>query len=380
MKKVAFILYTSGLEYDDRIRKEALSISKDLNIEIFALTPNNFKTKGITSYGIKFHLLSLFSRKYLPSGKFTLLKSIEFYFQVIKLVKNFDVLWVHDVEPFLVPFLVRGKKLIWDLHELPDVSQSSKLEKYIFKKVFKQIEKKSICVIHANKFRYNYLIEKEYIDYQEKHIVIRNYCDNLFIESRIIDSGLEAFQNWLGNSEYIYLQGLVGQERYPLETIEAIIIHNKFKAIVVGSFDAIIKERLLAKYGDKLFERIYFRGKVDQMAIPCYIKQSKFSIIFYSSTPANNKFCEPNRMYQSIAFDKPVIVGANISMVELVDKYQFGVILPSYGESINDIINGIYELELNYESYIKNLNQYKSNLNWNNQQKVLDDIVNRTKI
>lgn len=41
--KVALILYTQGLQYDDRIRKEIMTLSRLNNIEfeIFALVPQN---------------------------------------------------------------------------------------------------------------------------------------------------------------------------------------------------------------------------------------------------------------------------------------------------------------------------------------------------
>ncbi len=78
-----------------------------------------------------------------------------------------------------------------------------------------------------------------------------------------------------------------------------------FKAVVVGNFQEEIKGKLSARYGDKLFQKVYFRGKVDQLAIPDYIKGSKLSIILYRITEPNNRYCEPNRMYQSIIFQKP---------------------------------------------------------------------------
>ena len=42
--KVALVLYTNGLDYDDRIRKEILSIQKlysNVSFKIFAVEPKN---------------------------------------------------------------------------------------------------------------------------------------------------------------------------------------------------------------------------------------------------------------------------------------------------------------------------------------------------
>jgi len=45
-----------GLQYDDRIRKEIMTLSRlnDIEFEIFALVPQNEECKGITDYGVNY--------------------------------------------------------------------------------------------------------------------------------------------------------------------------------------------------------------------------------------------------------------------------------------------------------------------------------------
>ena len=55
--KIALVLYTQGLDYDDRIRKEMLSIKSlfpNIDFKIFAVEPNNREENGVTSYGIAY--------------------------------------------------------------------------------------------------------------------------------------------------------------------------------------------------------------------------------------------------------------------------------------------------------------------------------------
>ncbi len=375
--KIVFVLYTQGLEYDDRIRKEILYLNKAYDIEILVLTPKNTKEFGTTSYGIPYKSFSLISRKLLPSGKFTLIKSIEFFINVWKHIKRSDIIWTNDCEPFLVPLLLTNKNQIWDLHEIPSAFTSNKITKLIYK----VIENKCKLIIHANSYRINYLKESSVISNEKKHLYLRNFPDTLFIESSKKDSSYESFINWLNNCEYIYLQGLQTIDRYPFETIDAIIEHGKYKCIVVGGFNELIKRALEQKHGIKLFnEKVYFRGKVNQMNIKPYIDSSKFSIVLYEGHDPNNKYCEPNRMYLSLISDKPVIVGNNPPMRDLINKYCLGVYLKSYGKYKNEIKQSIDIIDNNYEKYYHNIKLHKKSLMWESQFPVLDYIISILKM
>ena len=52
MKKIAMIVKTNSLEFDDRIRKVSLALSKDAEVKIFALLNDNVEKDDITSYHI----------------------------------------------------------------------------------------------------------------------------------------------------------------------------------------------------------------------------------------------------------------------------------------------------------------------------------------
>ena len=118
-KKIAFVLRTVGLEYDDRVRKECITLARSADLTIFALFSNNREEEGITSYGIPYKSFHLVTREKLPSGKFLFFKALEFYFRVIRHLKGFDLIWAHEVYTVLFPLLAGKNKFIWDLHEIP---------------------------------------------------------------------------------------------------------------------------------------------------------------------------------------------------------------------------------------------------------------------
>lgn len=371
MKKIAFVVNTARLEYDDRVRKEALTLSKNAQVKIFVVLENNKDLEGITTYGIPYKSFRLKTRDKLPSAKWLLVKAMEFYWRARRDLKGYEIVWVHEVGPCLFPLLLRKVRIVWDLHEIPEQFKKNRA----MKKLFQFIEKKCTQLIHANNNRIDYLIRENLIKIPEKHTAIRNYPDTEFEQSVLTDEKYEEFNKWVGDSDYIYLQGLQGSVRYPLQTIEAVMRLDGFKAVVVGGFQDEVKGELSARYGDALFQKVYFRGKVDQLAIPDYIKGAKFSIILYSMIEPNNRYCEPNRMYQSIIFQKPVIVGCNEPMSDLVLKYGFGVALTGDGSNVVEISDAIHTLLNTYEVFFENTKKYKEQIVWSKQEQALQAIA-----
>ena len=130
------LIKTSGIEYDDRLRKESISLSQiGAKIKIIALEDVNTKTKGISKYNIQYNTICLFTRKLFPQRKFLIIKMLEmnlkFLFKII--CYKPEILWVHNFELIgMFPFARILKKIgiikyiIWDHHELISKEQLDK--------------------------------------------------------------------------------------------------------------------------------------------------------------------------------------------------------------------------------------------------------------
>ena len=370
--KVALILYTSGLQYDDRIRKEILSIckqNKDVEFEIFALLPENKAADGVTDYGIKYHQIFLKSREKYPSASHLAIKAYDFFKTVRPRIKSFDVIWCADVETFLFPLLLnRNRPVIWDLHELPMRFTHSK----IMRSVFKYIEKKTRIIYHANQDRINYLHNNNIISQIDKHIAIRNYPEqNISNQNVTPDDTYLKFCDWVKDYPCAYIQGISGEDRRAVESVSAALSVPNMRAVVVGSYTDNTKTTLLSKYGNELYERVYFAGKVPQIQTKLYMSKCKISLIFYNMCSINNSLCEPNRMFQSIMMGLPVVVGCNKPMKEIVEKHSLGIVLNNDGENVEDIINAIQKISSEYDYFKNNLQQVKDLICWNSQDALL---------
>ena len=372
--KIALVIKTDGLEYDDRVRKEILTIMKlysNVKFKIFVILPENKEIEGVTSYGVPYKALYLSSREQYPSSKKLIKKSFEFYTSIRKELKQYDAVWCADRGSFMTVALCGSKHLLWDLHELPMEMMGGTIKKWLLRFLFWRCR----VVVHANPQRLEYLFENGYIVDKNKHFSLRNYPNFEDIDAEF-DDAYSQFIKWKKEDLCVYLQGLSEERRAGYETIAAIMGIDNIKAVVVGKMYPESKEKLLAEFGEEaLYNKIYFVGKVAQLKIPQYVSQCELSLIFYKNVSPNNWYCEANRFYQSVIMGLPVVVGANPPMKDLVDKYVLGVCIDDDGSDVTKIREGIYSVLNDFDNYKANISRNKSELVWNKQEGVIRDIV-----
>lgn len=376
--KIALVIKTPGLEYDDRVRKEINTITKlypNISFKIFAVLEKNIHASGITSYGVPYESLYLPARDKYPSASHLGIKSWQFYSTVKNLLKGYDVVWVANVDASLVTMFVRAKKLVWDLHELPAMYLGNPIKKAILKYIFRRCD----LVLHANEERIQYLNSVGVIKNPEKHIAIRNF-PSFEEEDKEFDNLYYKFVEWKGKRKCIYLQGLATDKRAAFESVDAVMNTTDFCAVVVGGFDPAAKSRLESKYGEDINKRINFIGRIPQLKIPQYVKQCFTTLVFYKNVSPNNYYCEANRFYQSFIVGLPVVVGNNPTMKGLVDKYQIGVSIDSDGRDVDMIIDGINNVVANYDTYTKNIKNCKDLFLWDTQDEIFKKIIQKLNI
>lgn len=372
---IALVLYTQGIDYDDRIRKEILSTKQlypNINFKIFAVEPKNREEDGISSYGIPYRTPYLKSRDKYSSGTHTIIKAWNFYKTIKKDLKSYDAVWCADIETIFFVFLVR-KPLLWDLHELPTSFIGSPVKKAFFK----YLERKVKVMIHANEARLNYLIEQNMVCHPEKQFVLRNYPQFNEIDPQT-DITYESFVEWLGKSKCVYLQGISGADRADIESISAVLQFDSLKAVVVGRISPERKSLMEERFGkETLKERVFFTGLIKQLKTPQYIKKCYLSLVFYKKTSMNNWYCEPNRLFQSVINGIPVVVGNNPPLKGFVEKHSVGVSTETDGTDESEIAKGIKKATLEYKRLKSNVAKLPNNLLWHSQDGEIKKIVKK---
>lgn len=371
--KIALVLKTDGLEYDDRIRKEILSIQRlypSIKFKIFAMLPENKEVEGVTDYGVPYKSIYIPARDKYASAERTLTKGYQFWKAVRKDLKEYDAVWTADCETMFITLLVRTKCLIWDLHELPTSLLSHRIKRGILKYAFSRCK----VVIHANNQRREYLKSLGVVPNPDRHFVLSNYPE---IHNEEIKMGekYQEFKKWANNKKCVYLQGLNDDGRAAYETIAAILNIENLNAVVVGPFHKDSMGRLQEEFGDAVNERVFFVGRIPQMQITNYMKECFISAVFYKNTRANNYYCDANRFYLAVSQGLPVVVGENPSMRELINKYQFGLSIDTDGTDYHKIMEGLKELIMDYDFYKANVEKSKDKITWESQDDTIKDII-----
>ena len=379
---VLMIIKTSGLEYDDRLRKEALTIKNlKLNTSILVLGYNNQKNKGVANYGVRFESIRLISRKLFPRKSALAIKLFEMYVKFLLgiLKKRPRVVWAHNCElAGLIWFLWIFKKIgiiervVWDQHEL---MPPRFLKDKFFKIWFKLLIECCDAIVTANKDRKEYTLSSLSIEDNSKYVVVENYCDNKSIDSP--PGKLPPYlSRWLEGKEYFVVLGGASQERYFKNAFESVLRLKEYKLITVGPDPCGMEERLVKMYGDKVSDICYMTGFVSQNEIVNYLDNALASIILYSSDSINSFYCAPNRLYQSIARGIPVIVGNNPPMKEAVERLNCGVVLAGDGREMAHLDNGLHKLLNNLAEYKQKAALCKREFVWESQSDRIASAIN----
>lgn len=373
--RIALVLYTDGLDYDDRIRKEILSIKKlypNISFKIFAVDTKNREENGVTSYGVPYRIPFLKSREQYKSGSHRLAKAMDFYKTVKNDLNSFDALWCADVHTFPFILLTKNKPILWDLHELPLQFMGQSYMRVLFR----YLEKKVTVMVHANEPRLKHLEEMGLVKHPEKQYVLRNYPDFNEIDSEYDDT-YQRFIEWLGDRKCVYLQGINDESRADLQSIGAVLAVPDLAAVVVGRVYPDRMDVIEKKFGkDVLNKRVFFTGMIKQMKTPQYIKKCITSLIFYRKTTMNNWYCEPNRLFQNLNNGNPVVVGYNPPMKEVIEKYGVGICADTDGSEEGKIVDALNTVLSQMVVLRDNLNKSKGNWLWGSQDEIIRGIVN----
>ncbi len=336
------VIKTNALIYDDRFRKEVQSLQRIGTAVTASIMEDANRPGNGHDYGDgvvqKFNILSLLTRKVLKSRWFVLVHLLEFILRTCSQIVRIKpkVVWIHDpILMVFIPFLAVLRrmgiieKVIWDHHELP-VKRID--ESPFLRRVFALFCKGADTIIAANKQRLEYL-KSRYPGFEKgEKGIIRNYSDSAFIQQP--QKALpEDLVRWLSGREYFLVQSGVVDLRNFRTIAKALVPSNSLPAIVAvgGGNEKLIADMRL-QYGEQFDKRVYLIGKVPQMELTRYLDSAIASIIFYRKDyGVNNWLCEPNRLFQALNRNRPVIVGNNPPMVDILDKFELGIVVNDDG-------------------------------------------------
>lgn len=350
-KKIVFI--AGNLTQPRFVKRLKSFISRGYEVEVYGFDRGVFQNINQLPSSVKVHNLGQ-----ITSGK-NYIKSFFYHFKVLYPVfsqhkDKTTLFYTLGFFPALVASVFVPRRFIYEISDLIYGYFPINAIISIFRLIDISIIKRSYLTVLTSEGFEKYLFPKQKTS---NTLVVPNKLDETFLGKRLP-------QNRISNSSIRF--SFIGFLRYP-DTIFrfARIIGEHFhqhKFIFYGDSDLRDEVKELAnKYAN-----IYFLGKFRNPEDLERIYDSIDVVVAcYDTITFNERVAEPNKLYESMYFSKPIVVSENTFLAERVLEYQCGYIInPKEDTSIIDFIS---------ELSIDNVNAIMDRINAINENEMVDN-------
>ena len=370
MKKKVIVSVTTDLYSDQRVHKTCLSlVSMGYDVYVIgrSLRSNKFYNSSVIyekPYSVK--RFNLFFKK---GFLFYMTFNIRLFFFL--LFNKFDIIFSNDLDTLLPNFLVsriKKKPLVYDSHELfteiPELIDRPLVKsfwEFIEKIIFPRLDHIITVSDHIAAFYY----EK----YNKQINVIRNAPFKLNHYSHSLSQNMVSFKSILHkcSGKKIIYQGSLNKDRGIELMIESMGYINA-TLFIVGDGDIKVKlERLVKKFS--LEGKVKFIGQVSFYELKEITVNMDLGLSFEEDVCLAYKYSLPNKIFDYIHSDVPVLVSDLPEMRSLVSHYKIGEVLKS--RSLENVAFQINEMLSKKEFFANSLMNAKKDLCWENEEKKL---------
>lgn len=291
-------------------------------------------------------------------------KFIPYFKSFIKVLKEFepDVINIHQVKilPVMPVLWLLGIKVkyIYDTHELE--TETISLEGSKLKPLYKAIE--NACI---RRFALTIVVTDSISRwYQTKYginniVTVRN-CP--VAPSTTINEDLFRINLGIGENVMIFLyQGGISKGR-GVELILKSFSENpsKEKCIVFLGYGPL--ENLVKEYSEQ-HENIYFHPAVSPDLLLNYTSSADVGLSLIENTCLNEDYCLPNKLFEYIMAQKPVIVSDLKDQREFVNQNKIGVVMEEFSsDALTKMVSSFTWDYLN--DFKKHLRKAKNDNHW----------------
>ena len=367
--KKTLIAVTTDVVSDMRVQKVCHylnSVSCDVLV-IGRILPSTFKKE----LPFKVKLLKLpFSKGIL----FYFSYNLAFFFRGLFI--KADIIVSNDLDTLLPCYILSKLKkceLVYDSHEYYTESAGligkpnkkkiwETIEKWIFPKLNQIITvNESIANIYENK-------------YGKKVSIVRN-IPPIFVPKKT--KSKEALK-LNSTSKIILLQGgFIDHDRGGIELIQAMqYITLDIQLVIIGAGQEIPKMKSLTKELN-LTNKVLFISKIPSDQLIQYTLNADLGISIDKPTNLNYKFSLPNKLFDYMRAEVPILISNLPELIKIHQKYPFGLILDSHdpthiASKIESSLNNP-----NYKEWKLNLSKASKEYTWENELIVLNEVYDK---
>jgi glycosyltransferase involved in cell wall biosynthesis len=396
---------------DSRVLREARTLIENGH-EVIVLLYGDEDKEGIKHFGIDVSIIGIkdvrhlemynnySSKKRKSKARLNILqgiieKVIVYFFYTrqysaktfIKALKeDADVYHCHDFETAGIGYRLKKrnhKSIVYDSHELWFGRSSYKgaaerLQKYIQIPVEKKIIRSVDACITVNHSISEILSQKYKV---KSPYILRNVPENV----QTVDEGdlLREDLNIDKDQKVVLYQGGLIPGRGLHSLIDAWKYVNPGIVLVIMGYGELYSQ-IKDKISNKSYEgRVFLKDAVKPEVLLAYTKSADVGICPFENTCMNNFYGSPNKVFEYISAQIPILVSDFPEMKRLAEKENMGLTIDaSSPEDISNKINYLFDKnnEEVYNTMKKNcVEKSTKKYNWDIEKKTLLDIYNNLK-
>jgi Glycosyltransferase len=287
-----------------------------------------------------------------------------------------DLIFANDLDTLPAAWLaskLRKKRLIYDTHEYftetPELVNRPRtqavwkaLEDYLFPKL-------------TDVLTVNNSIAKLYGDKYNKTVHVSRNIPPTYAPERLKtrkELGLPT------DKRILILQGTgINIQRGAEEAVEAMQYLENEVLLVVGSGDVFpVLKKMVADL--KLENKVLFKSKMPFAELRQYTMNSDLGLAIDKDTNLNYHFSLPNKLFDYIHSGIPTLSSVLVELKQIIDRYDIGYYIQNHNpEHIAEVIKAIFNDEERYNAVKQNTVKAKSDLCWENEEKVLAGLISK---
>lgn len=370
-QKKVIISVINDIATDQRVRRTASAFS-ELNYQIIIVgrkLPQSLPVYEMNGLRVK--------RFNMPINKGPLFYAL---FQVrlilFLILKKADVLFSNDLDTLLPNYLVsrlKGSVLIYDSHEyftgVPEL-QKNHFARKIWTKVESFIFPKLKNVITVNRSIAN-LYSQQYGNIVH---VVRNVPDKT---NKIIFDVVQWKRSvgFSDDKKVFILQGAgINIDRGAEEAVEAMKDVDAM-LLIIGGGDVFHQLKELADKHN-VTHKVIIHPKISREELMVVTASCFAGLTLDKDTNINYRFSLPNKLFDYIHAEIPVIATDLPEVAAIVNVYRTGIVLSQNSpQAIANAMNGLISEKELYDDYKENCRIVATDLCWQSEKKVLIDLI-----
>lgn len=363
-KRVTHIVL-NNFKNDSRVLKEVTSLAKvGYTVNVIAIHDEGQKEQELIEK-VDIRRLKLKTRRLPKVTYIQVFKYVEFICRALKLMKQNQLVHCHDLNALVVGVLAKVSKknivIIYDAHEL---ETEVVYDKGIMKRIKKAVE--SFCIKYVER---TITVSESISRWYEKQYNISKpevlyNCPPLIKNNR---KELNIFRKKFNIPEtsliFLYQGGLTF-DRGVEEVIEAFkTLDMRFCVIFMGygPLQPFIEK------ASKSYENIFYHDAVDPIDLNLYTSSADIGFSLIQNTCLSFNYCLPNKLFEYISANVPVVVSNLEEMAEFIKKYKVGYCLEY--KNTEKLVEFVRQLDRNALcKFSESLTETSQIYNWEQQE------------